>query len=131
MAETVAAEMPSPREIAACEWLRGDELRVYAGEFARTGFQGGLNWYRARVEPECDAELALFAGRTIDVPSCFIAGKSDWGVYQKPGDFEAMQASACTRMLGCHLVEGAGHWVQQEQAKKVGGLLMGFLREVA
>ena len=49
----------------------------------RTGFQGGLNWYRARVEPQCDAELALFAGRTIDVPSCFIAGKSDWGVHRK------------------------------------------------
>ena len=87
------------------------------GEFARTFFQGGLNWYRARVEPQCDAELALFAGRTIDVPSCFSAGKSDWGVYQKPGDFEAMKTSACTRMLGCHLIEGAGHWVQQEQAE--------------
>ncbi len=129
MAETVAAEMPSPREIAACEWLRDDELRIYAGEFALTFFQGGLNWYRARVEPQCDAELALFAGRTIDVPSCFIAGKSDWGVYQKPGDFEAMQTSACTRMLGCHLIEGAGHWVQQEQAEKVSRLLVGFLRE--
>jgi pimeloyl-ACP methyl ester carboxylesterase len=131
MAETVAAEMPSPREIAACGWLRDDELRVYAGEFVRTGFQGGLNWYRARVEPECDAELALFAGRTINVPSCFIAGKSDWGIYQKPGDFEAMQRSACTRMLGCHLIEGAGHWVQQEQAEKVSGLLVRFLREAA
>jgi len=95
----------------------------------RTGFQGGLNWYRARVEPQCDAELALFAGRKIDVPSCFSAGKSDWGIHQKPGDFEAMQTSACTRMLGCHLVESAGHWVQQEQAEKVSGLLVGFLRE--
>jgi pimeloyl-ACP methyl ester carboxylesterase len=128
MAETVAPEMPSPREIAACKWLSDDELRIYSGEFARTGFQGGLNWYRARVDPQCDAELALFAGRTIDVPSCFIAGKSDWGVYQKPGDFETMQASACTRMLECHLVEGAGHWVQQEQAEEVSGLLVGFLR---
>ncbi|HEY5292217.1 MAG TPA: alpha/beta fold hydrolase, partial [Burkholderiales bacterium] len=50
-------------------------------------------------------------GRTIDVPSCFIAGKSDWGIYQKPGDFEKMQSAACTQMLGCHLVDGAGHWV--------------------
>ena len=41
--------------------------------------------------------------------------KSDWGGYQKPGDFEKMQKSLCTRMLGCHLVDGAGHWVQQEQ----------------
>jgi pimeloyl-ACP methyl ester carboxylesterase len=130
MAETVAQEMPSPREIAACNWLSDDELGVYSGEFARTGFQGGLNWYRARVEPDCDAELALFAGRTIDVPSCFIAGKSDWGVYQKPGHFAMMQATATTQMLGCHLVEGAGHWVQQEQAEETAKLLAGFLREV-
>jgi pimeloyl-ACP methyl ester carboxylesterase len=128
MAETVAPEMPSPDAIAACRWLPDDELGVYSAEFARTGFQGGLNWYRARGEPECEAELALFAGRTIDVPSCFIAGRSDWGTYQKPGDFEAMQASACTQMLGCHLIEGAGHWVQQEQPASVSALLLEFLR---
>jgi pimeloyl-ACP methyl ester carboxylesterase len=62
------------------------------------------------------------------VKSCFIAGKSDWGVYQKPGDFERMQASACTRMVGCHLVAGAGHWVQQEQPDEVTRLLLDFLR---
>jgi pimeloyl-ACP methyl ester carboxylesterase len=128
MAETVAPEMPSPASIAACGWLPDDELRIYSGEFARTGFQGGLNWYRARVDPECDAELTLFAGRTIDVPSCFIAGQSDWGVHQKPGDFAMMQATACTQMLGCHLVEGAGHWVQQEQPASVSRLLLDFLR---
>src|SRR5260221_14053882 len=50
MAETVAPEMPSPHEIAACQWLTDDELGVYGGEFARTGFQGGLNWDRAWVE---------------------------------------------------------------------------------
>ncbi len=128
MAETVAPEMPSPDAIAACRWLPDGELSVYSAEFARTGFQGGLNWYRARVEPECDAELALFAGRTIDVPSCFIAGKSDWGTHQKPGDFAMMQASGCTQLLGCHLVEGAGHWVQQEQPEAVSRLLLDFLR---
>lgn len=65
------------------------------------------------------------------MPSCFIAGKSDWGTYQKPGDFERMQASACTRMTGCHLVDGAGHWVQQEQPERVSELLLDFLRHLA
>jgi pimeloyl-ACP methyl ester carboxylesterase len=51
----------------------------------------------------------------------------DWGVYQKPGDFERMQECACTRMLGCHLVSGAGHWVQQEQPARVTELLLEFL----
>jgi pimeloyl-ACP methyl ester carboxylesterase len=131
MAETVAPEMPSAAAIARCAWLPEDELRVYAAEFARTGFQGGLNWYRCRTSGRFDAELEIFAGRAIDVPSCFIAGTSDWGVYQKPGDFERMQTHACTRMLGCHLVDGAGHWVQQEQPQVVTELIIRFLEQAS
>lgn len=128
MAETVAAEMPSAAEIAACRWLPENELAVFAAEYERTGFQGGLQWYRRGTGGIDTAELQLFSGRTIDVPSMFIAGKSDWGTYQRPGAFERMQKSVCTRMLGCHLVEGAGHWVQQEQPERVSTLLIEFLR---
>ena len=131
MAQTVAAEMPSEAGIAACSWLPDDELRVYSQEFTRTGFQGGLQWYRCATSGANTAELRLFSGRTIDVPSCFIAGKRDWGVFQRPGDFETMQRSACTRMVGCHLVDGAGHWVQQEQPGQVGRLLVEFLQQHA
>ncbi len=127
MAQTVAPHMPSAEQVAACRWLPEHELAVYAAEFARTGFQGGLQWYRCGTTGTSAADLQVFSGRTIDVPACFIAGKSDWGVYQKPGEFEAMQARACTRMRGCHLVEGAGHWVQQEQPQRVVELLLGFL----
>ena len=129
MAETVAAEMPSPAAIAACRWLPEDELAVYSGEYARTGFQGGLQWYRCRTGHVLEGELELFAGRTVDVPSLFIAGQSDWGAYQRPGAFERMQRQACTRMLGAHLIDGAGHWVQQEQPEQVTELLLAFLRE--
>ena len=127
MAQTVATEMPSAAAIAACEWLPERELAVYSAEYARTGFQGGLQWYRCTTSGKYAAELQIFSGRSIDVPACFIAGKSDWGVYQKPGDFEKMQDSACARMLGCHLVDGAGHWVQQEQPQEVSKLLLDFL----
>jgi pimeloyl-ACP methyl ester carboxylesterase len=127
MAETVAAEMPSAAQIAACRWLPEHELAVYGAEYERTGFQGGLQWYRSRTEGRYDSELQLFSGRTIDVPSMFIAGKSDWGTYQRPGNFERMQESACSRMLGCHLIDGAGHWVQQEQPERVSALLIEFL----
>ena len=129
MAETVAAEMPSPIEIAANRWLTEDELAVYADEYARNGFQGGLQWYRCRTVGRFNAELEVFAGRTIDIPSMFVSGKSDWGVYQIPGAYEAMQTKACTRMMGCHLIEGAGHWVQQEQPQAVSRLLLDFLKE--
>ncbi len=128
MAETVAPEMPSPAEIAACKWLPEDELRVYSKEFERTGFQGGLQWYRCATSGTYLAEMQTYSGRTIDVPSCFIAGKSDWGVYQNPGGLDKMQKTACSRMLGCHLVDGAGHWVQQERPGKVSELLLEFLQ---
>ena len=129
MPTTVAKEMPSAAEIAACRWLPDDELAVYAAEYRRTGFQGGLNWYRSRSGGAFESELQLFSGRTIDVPSIFIAGKSDWGVYQAPGAFERMQNTCCTRMQGCHLIDGAGHWVQQEQPEQVAHLLIDFLRQ--
>jgi len=128
MAETVAAEMPSAAEIAACNWLPEHELAMYSAEYARTGFQGGLQWYRCATTGEYSAELQTFSGRTIDVPSCFVAGKSDWGIYQNPGDFEKMQSTACTQMRGCHLVDGAGHWVQQEQPQELSRLLLHFLQ---
>ena len=129
MAATVADHMPSPAEIAANRWLPEDELRVYSEEFGRTGFQGGLQWYRSGGEGR--VEMELFAGRTIDIPSAFIAGASDWGPYQRPGSLERMQESACTDMRGVHFVEGAGHWVQQEQAEVVARLLTAFLQQRA
>ena len=128
MAETVAPEMPSAAEIAACKWLPDAELTVYSEEYGRTGFQGGLQGYRVGSSGRFTPELQLFSGRTIDVPSMFIGGKSDWGVYQNPGALERMQKTVCTKMQGTHLVDGAGHWVQQEQPEEVSRLLLQFLR---
>jgi pimeloyl-ACP methyl ester carboxylesterase len=130
MAETVASEMPSAAEIAACRWLPDEELSVYSAVFSRTGFQGGLNWYRCGKDARYRAELQTFSGLTIDIPSFFIAGASDWGVYQSPGSLERMQKTACTNMMGVHLVEGAGHWVQQEKPEDVSKLLIQFLQKV-
>jgi len=133
MAAAVAPMMPSAAEIAACKWLTEAEVEVYATEYARTQFTGALQGYRVRrgADPKSIAEMHTFSGRTIDVPSMFIGGESDWGVYQTPGAAESMQKSACTRMLGFHLVEGAGHWMQQEQPEKVSELLLKFLREAS
>jgi len=62
------------------------------------------------------------------VPATFISGRSDWGIYQTPGAIERMQKTACTRMKEIHLIEGAGHWVQQEQPEAVNRLLLQFLK---
>src|SRR5438874_11398988 len=129
MAETVAPFMPSAAEIAACKWLTEAEVEVYATEYGRAGFTGALQGYRVRrgSNPKSLAEMQTFSGRAIDGPSMYIAGKSDWGVYQTPGAVEKMQSTACTRMVGVHLLDGAGHWVQQEQPEQVGTRLIEFL----
>jgi pimeloyl-ACP methyl ester carboxylesterase len=131
MAETVAEEAPRDAEAAHSGWLPDDQLRVYSEEFTRTSFRGGLKWYRNAIDADGIAQLQAFAGRSIDVPCCFIAGKSDWGTHQSPGALQAMESSACSQFRGVHLVEGAGHWVQQEQPAAVSDLLINFLaREV-
>jgi pimeloyl-ACP methyl ester carboxylesterase len=127
MAQTVAREAPGPAQIQACRWLTEDELRVYSRAFARTGFQGGLQWYRGANTTECIAQLAGYAGGRINVPCCFISGASDWGTYQVPGALRAMESTVCTDFHGVHLIDGAGHWVQQEQPQRVGELLLQFM----
>ena len=136
MAESVAEHMPSPAEIAACEWLPDDELRVYSAEYERTGFQGGLQWYRSVQSVSSifgggiNADLQVFAGRTIDQPSMFIAGARDWGIHQRPGALERMDGQACTDLRGLHLLDGAGHWVQQERSAEVNRLVLEFLHSL-
>jgi len=121
MAETVAPFRPKHPS----RWLPAPELSVYVEEYSRTGFQGGLNWYRGRSDGYNRPEI-LFAGRTIDVPTIFIAGARDWGIHQSPGGLEAMMRS-CSRFAGVRLIAGAGHWVQQEQAGAVVAELSAFL----
>ncbi len=128
MAEQVAAEMPSPAAIAANRWLPDADLRVYAEEYGRTGFQGGLNGYR---RGPVDRELDAFAGRKIEVPATFLGGAKDWGIYQSPGALERLEQQGATKYLGTHLIADAGHWVQQEQPAQVSRLLLDFLKRAA
>jgi pimeloyl-ACP methyl ester carboxylesterase len=128
MAEQVVSDMPTDAEIAANRWLPEADLRVYVEEYGRTGFQGGLNGYRGSPG---DVDLQLFAGKTIDVPSTFMGGKSDWGVYQTPGALERLEKTLTTKYQGTQLVNGAGHWVQQEQPDALSRLLIDFLKRNA
>ncbi len=127
MPATVAPEMPGAEQIAACDWLPDQALAFYAAEFARTGFQGGLNWYRCGTSPDFRRDLSVYDGRAIEVPVMFIAGAADWGYRQVPGALEAMETTACADYRGTHLIAGAGHWVQQEQPRAVVEKVLGFL----
>ncbi|MGG5888005.1 alpha/beta fold hydrolase [Falsiroseomonas sp. HC035] len=122
MPEAVAPFLP-PGE---APWLTDAELAVYAAEYARTGFAGGLQSYRCNTGGANAADLVLFAGRRIEVPAIFLAGASDWGIHQFPGALARMQAEACADFRGAHLIPGAGHWVQQEQPERVVARLLAF-----
>jgi pimeloyl-ACP methyl ester carboxylesterase len=130
MPETVAPFQPSAAEVRSNRWLTEQELGVYADEYGRTGFQGGLQTYRVLTDPGLTAELRLFSGRTIDVPSLFIGGKSDWATYATPGALDLMRTSATTNMGDIAMVDDAGHWIQQEQPERLGALLIAFAQEV-
>jgi pimeloyl-ACP methyl ester carboxylesterase len=124
MAATVAPYMPGE---AGCAWLSEAELDVFADAFGSTGFGPALLWYRAVMCGRFDGDLWLYAGRRIAVPGAYVAGASDWGIYQAPGAFEAMQANAFEDLRLCAILESAGHWVQQEAAGEVNRLLLEFL----
>lgn len=121
VAEDMHAEDPNVVASRSSRWLPDHELAVYVQEYARTTFQGGLNWYRTQTQPDVAAELDAFSGAKISVPVVFVSGRSDWGTYQEPGAVEAMEQGKSVRKgsyTGTVLVEGAGHWVTQEQPER-------------
>ncbi|MEQ8859126.1 MAG: alpha/beta hydrolase [Pseudomonadales bacterium] len=120
MPETVAAAMPEKPS----SWLSDAELEVYAAEYARTGFQGGLNWYRASHDATLRAELAVLFGKPIPIPCWFISGVADWGNHQTPLALERLERRAAADYCGTRFLAGAGHWVQQEQAQATINLLL-------
>lgn len=129
MPETIASMMEVEDVNKTKAWLPDDDLAVYVQEWTRTGFQGGLNWYRTSTDPVKLRDLDLFAGKKIECPAIFISGAKDWGNYQQPGAIESYPQT-CTQFKGVKLVEGAGHWIQQEQPEKVVEEILGFLKSL-
>lgn len=108
-------------------WLSEADLDYYAAEFARAGFRGGLSWYRnLRRNWELGGP---WRGQPIRQPSQFIAGSRD-GVLRFPAAKSQLEAYPKTLpgLRGSHILEGAGHWVQQERAAEVNKLLVDFLK---
>lgn len=105
-------------------WLTEDDLDVYAGEFERTGFMGGLNRYR-NVDRDWE-DLSAFRGRPIDVPALFIGGDRDgptiWGM-------RSIERFGVTlpRLHRSIILSGCGHWTQQERPAEVNEALLEFL----
>lgn len=130
MRDTVAQDMTEEETKKMRErspiWLPNPDLNVYVNEFGRTGFQGGLNWYRVMTNPELQRDVDIFAGKKIEVPLMYITGTKDWLVYQHPGSIDKMRG-ACSDFRGVKWIEDAGHWVQQEQAEAVVEQILEFM----
>jgi pimeloyl-ACP methyl ester carboxylesterase len=109
-------------------WLPESEIAVYAAEFGRTSFQGGLNWYRVGASPELMREVDVVSGKKMEVPCCFIVGDRDWARFQTPGAVDEMiTGKSCEQFRGLKLIEGAGHWVMQEKPADVVKEILAFL----
>ncbi len=110
-------------------WMDEADLAHYAAEFTRSGFRGGLNWYR-NFERNCEL-LAPWRGCAISQPALFIAGTRD-PTLAFPAARQQIERFAHTlpALRGCHLLDGAGHWVQRERAEAVNRLLLEFAAAV-
>lgn len=132
MPEAVRQYFPASEKPCTCTWLTNEELQVYASVYGQTGFQGGLNRYRCMTDETWNAEPGVRAlcGKKIEVPVRFIAGATDWGTWQYPGIAEAMRSESVVKGgIGDKdfvVVEGAGHWVQQEKPEETVHALLQF-----
>lgn len=111
-----------PEPDALPDWISQDELDHYITEFSRTGFTGGLNWYRNFDRNwEITAELA---DTKISVPCLFIGGTADPVLAFTRADRATEIVSGPYRQV---MLEGAGHWLQQERPDEVNTVLLEFL----
>jgi pimeloyl-ACP methyl ester carboxylesterase len=108
-------------------WLTEADIDFYAGEFGRTGFRGGLNWYR-NIDRNWET-LAPFAGAKVSVPALYVAGERDL-VLSFPGAKEmvANLPAVVPRLRETIMLAGCGHWTQQERPEAVNAAMIGFLR---
>jgi pimeloyl-ACP methyl ester carboxylesterase len=117
--------MVDPASLPA--WLTDADLDFYTGEFARTGFRGGLNWYR-NIDRNWEL-LAPFAGALVTVPALYVAGDRDLVVaFRGMDQLIANLSKFVPALRGTVMLPGCGHWTQQERAREVNAAMIDFLR---
>ncbi|MBV9330396.1 MAG: alpha/beta hydrolase, partial [Alphaproteobacteria bacterium] len=105
------------------------DLDYYVGEFSRSGFRGPINRYRNH-----DADfvyLKAFRGRKIEQPALFIAGSRDpaFNMLGRQDPVAAMRREV-PNLGAAHILEGCGHWTQQERPEEVNALLVPWLKSL-
>ncbi|MEU3548758.1 alpha/beta fold hydrolase [Streptomyces longwoodensis] len=108
-------------------WLSEDDLDVYAGEFERTGLTGALNRYRAMDRDWED--LTAHAGAPLTQPSLFVGGSQDASTTWLADAIEAYPVTL-PGLVASHVLDGCGHWIQQERPEDVNRILVDWLAAV-
>ncbi|MEL7155337.1 MAG: alpha/beta hydrolase, partial [Actinomycetota bacterium] len=120
--ERMVDQLVQPAELPP--WLTEDDVDFYVEEISRTGFRGGLNWYRNIYR--MPGALAPWVGATIENPTFYMGGSTDLIAGNTPEAIATMQ-SALPDLRHCELIDGAGHWLQQERPEAVNQALLAFL----
>jgi pimeloyl-ACP methyl ester carboxylesterase len=110
-------------------WISEKDIDFYAGEFARSGFRGGLNWYR-NIDRNWEL-MAPFAGLRVAVPALHVVGDRDL-VLGFPGMAELLPnlRKFAPELRETIILPGCGHWTQQERASEVNAAIIRFLRDL-
>jgi len=110
-------------------WLSETDIDFYAAEFARTGFRGGLNWYR-NIDRNWEL-LAPFAGAQVTIPALYIAGDRDLVVaFRGMDQLLANLTNFIPQLRQTIMLPGCGHWTQQERAAEVNAAMIDFLGQL-
>jgi pimeloyl-ACP methyl ester carboxylesterase len=127
MRARMTAHMTMPEALPA--WLTEADLDFYAGEFSRTGFRGGLNWYR-NIDRNWEL-TAPFAGKTVDLPALYVAGDRDL-VVKFPGMDQLLPnlTRFVPKLRQTIMLPGCGHWTQQERPAEVNTAMIDFLKSL-
>ncbi len=110
-------------------WITEADIAFYAGEFKRSGFRGGLNWYR-NIDRNWDL-LAAWAGAKVSVPALYVAGDRDLVMGFKGMDqlLPALK-QVIPQLQETIILKGCGHWTQQERPQDVNAAMLAFLRRL-
>jgi len=121
------ADIPPPQTLPA--WLSEADIKFYTVEFARSGFRGGLNWYR-NIDRNWEL-LAPWKDAKLQVPTLYIVGDRDL-VYRFPGMDTLIPKlkNFVPKLERTVLLEGCGHWTQQERADQVSREIIRFLQSI-
>ena len=110
-------------------WLTQADVDFYAAEFARTGFRGGLNWYR-NIDRNWEL-LSAFKGAKVRVPALFMAGDRDLVMaFKGMSEYLANMKTFVPELRESIILPGCGHWIQQERAAEVNAAMTAFVRSL-